>query len=146
MNHTTYTSEEIAAHRAEWLRALRSGEWKQGKQRLRSGDEYCCLGVACTLAGIEGVLIEDEGGWPHGPTYLFDDDHLTLPARAQNWLGVEEGNPTLGIPRQVAMDTLSDDTTWARDVASLNDEGFTFNQLADLIEYFGFVEPGSEDY
>lgn len=34
----------------QWLQALESGNYKQGKRKLRSiGDEYCCLGVACDL-------------------------------------------------------------------------------------------------
>ena len=32
----------------KWLRALRSGRYKQGKYYLRnSEDRYCCLGVLC---------------------------------------------------------------------------------------------------
>lgn len=38
-----------------WLRALRSGRWKQGSGRLRRGNQhgrhYCCLGVLDELAG-----------------------------------------------------------------------------------------------
>lgn len=28
-----------------WLKALRSGNYKQGYMKLRSGDRFCCLGV-----------------------------------------------------------------------------------------------------
>ena len=36
----------------KWLQALRSGKYKQGKNRLCSVDgEYCCLGVAGEVAG-----------------------------------------------------------------------------------------------
>lgn len=38
----------------EWVTALRSGEYRQGKGFLRnSDDEYCCLGVLCDLAGMQ---------------------------------------------------------------------------------------------
>jgi hypothetical protein len=41
------TKEEL---RAEWIRRLRSGEYKQGKFALRkNNDKYCCLGVACIV-------------------------------------------------------------------------------------------------
>lgn len=33
--------------RAKWLEALRSGNYKQGKFGLRTGDTFCCLGVLC---------------------------------------------------------------------------------------------------
>jgi hypothetical protein len=39
--------------RDRWIAALRSGKYKQGQYHLHSGDEYCCLGVLCEVAGIE---------------------------------------------------------------------------------------------
>ncbi|MES2366991.1 MAG: hypothetical protein V4563_14040 [Pseudomonadota bacterium] len=33
----------------QWVAALRSGKYKQGKGKLRRGDEFCCLGVLCDL-------------------------------------------------------------------------------------------------
>lgn len=36
--------------KAKWVAALRSGEYKQGKGRLKNiNNEYCCLGVLCAL-------------------------------------------------------------------------------------------------
>lgn len=36
-----------------WVKALRSGKYKQGKNYLRrqtpEGDRYCCLGVLCEI-------------------------------------------------------------------------------------------------
>lgn len=33
-----------------WVKALRSGKYKQGRKQLRNGnDEMCCLGVLCNL-------------------------------------------------------------------------------------------------
>lgn len=39
--------------KAKWLEALRGGEFKQGAGQLYSPDDgsYCCLGVACRVAG-----------------------------------------------------------------------------------------------
>jgi hypothetical protein len=39
----------------EWVRALRSREYKQGKGWLydKDKDAYCCLGVLCVLAGMK---------------------------------------------------------------------------------------------
>lgn len=33
----------------KWLRALRSGEYKQAQHFLQTDEGYCCLGVACKL-------------------------------------------------------------------------------------------------
>jgi len=44
------------ALKAKWLKALRSGKYKQGKYRLRNNrDEFCCLGVLCDVS--------DQGQW-----------------------------------------------------------------------------------
>ena len=44
----------------EWIKALESGEYKQGHGRLVTdrGDykEYCCLGVACDVAKEKGII------------------------------------------------------------------------------------------
>jgi hypothetical protein len=37
----------------KWITALRSGEYKQTKNRLFSGKGYCCLGVFCKA--VEGI-------------------------------------------------------------------------------------------
>ena len=41
--------EEYEKRLAAWLDALRSGNYKQGKNRLRRDKYFCCLGVACDV-------------------------------------------------------------------------------------------------
>lgn len=48
-----------AAWKKKWIKALRSGEYKQAKNELRSlgGTDgevlgYCCLGVLCDIANV----------------------------------------------------------------------------------------------
>jgi len=36
----------------EWIKELRSGNWKQITNKLCTEDGYCCLGVACEMQGI----------------------------------------------------------------------------------------------
>lgn len=35
-----------------WIKALRSGEYKQGRNRLKRRDRFCCAGVLCDLAAM----------------------------------------------------------------------------------------------
>lgn len=42
--------------RDKWVKALRSGEYKQTKERLYSGRGYCCLGVYCKA--VEGLKLK----------------------------------------------------------------------------------------
>ena len=37
--------------KADWVEALRSGKYKQGRRRLYFAGEYCCLGVLSVLRG-----------------------------------------------------------------------------------------------
>jgi len=49
------TITEIKKNRKAWVKALRSGKYKQTKSALVNGrgDAYCCLGVAaCALFGV----------------------------------------------------------------------------------------------
>lgn len=47
----------------EWIAALRSGKYKQGKKRLRKkrpdGYHYCCLGVLREITGIKKYKEEE---------------------------------------------------------------------------------------
>lgn len=45
----------------EWVKALRSGKYKQGRGKLyqKLDDSFCCLGVLCDVAKVE---LDPEGG------------------------------------------------------------------------------------
>lgn len=68
--------------KAEWLTALRGGEYTQGRGSL--GDPvhgYCCLGVFCVANGID-FNADDTGHWS-GPPELLDS--IPEPLREQLW-------------------------------------------------------------
>ena len=80
--------------KAKWVKALRSGRYKQGTSRLRTktGGEirYCCLGVAYNIA-------TNGSGWTEGSfgtyytasrqgAYLGRTDPFTLPDSLQGKL------------------------------------------------------------
>lgn len=71
---------------------LESGKYKKGKGHLKSGDYYCCLGVACDISGlgewkttpfngdcyeVSDVAIQNSGTLPEvvQEYYGFTDDH-----------------------------------------------------------------------
>ncbi len=50
----------------KWIEALRSGEYKQGRDKLATINDaneicYCCLGVACKLQNIKDTELEQYG-------------------------------------------------------------------------------------
>lgn len=95
----------------QWVEALRSGKYKQGRGRLATPEGYyCCLGVLCEISPVKGVV--------DGYGVYYDGYGHHLPPRVQEWAGLSSENPTL--VRQQA--------------ATLNDTGYSFLEIADLIE------------
>lgn len=102
---TTYSREEQAQNRVKWVEALRSGEYKQGKDQLRGGDRFCCLGVACEVSGL-----------PYNP------EDGALGDEVRDWLGLVD---MWGVLTGGTGETLT----------NLNDNlDYTFDQIATLIE------------
>lgn len=115
--------------KTQWLAALRSGEYQQGKGSLRGkNNEFCCLGVLCDIAVKNGVIPEPrlvKGSTVYqygGIGELFETLHL--PKTVQEWAELPNSNP------RVESKTLFRGGT----LAYLNDQGATFEQIADLIE------------
>lgn len=96
---------------SKWANALRSGKYKQttGTLKARNSDSYCCLGVACVIAGIPKKEIVGLGM----PTELIEEFQKKLPP----FLREEIGHPT-------ALETL----------ATMNDNGTSFEKIANRIE------------
>jgi len=65
----------------KWLVALRSGDFKQGKDTLFDSvnDTYCCLGVGCVVAGMEKSKLSLK----HYVTSDFIEDYPELPKELQ---------------------------------------------------------------
>lgn len=121
-----------------WLEALRSGEYVQGKNALRSvdatgQDSYCCLGVLCDLNQQYGWSLKpDTEGW------CFLDDSESLPQEIVEWAEVGSMNPF--ILKQPLVDKpwfpasqLALSANWTT-LAMLNDSGVSFANIADIIE------------
>lgn len=93
--------------RAEWIAALRGGEYKQGKESLKKGRAFCCLGVACDLAGIDWRKLTANSR----KVAEFD---LVDASTLNRMLGVNDSD--------------------TRHLATMNDNGRTFSEIADHIE------------
>ena len=87
----------------EWLKALRSGEYKQARGDLKQSDSYTALGVLCDLYRKEmkktHQMMMDRGLAPKGPV-MFENPNLrmhggTLPLNVEVWSGLDD-NPFSG--------------------------------------------------
>ena len=68
------------AFKAKWLKALRSGTFKQGQGRLHEKiegeDTYCCLGVACVISGVTTRVLGKRGSIPNSVAFKAIPDIL----------------------------------------------------------------------
>lgn len=125
--------------KTKWLHALTSGEYQQGTMNLkyeaRTPDDtmqtqHCCLGVLCELYAAANPEIAGWEKFEHQNRYTFN-------------LGTERKT---GLPPQAVLDWAElphsiNDTINVRDshgnpamIHRLNDDGYTFKQIAEIIE------------
>jgi hypothetical protein len=112
----------------KWVTALESDKYKQGRQCLRFGDQFCCLGVAADLSLKDGV----NGEWRRDGAFAYGDvdeggvrsaEAEFLPWPAMNWLELDDDCPDLR-----GEDGKFYSAAW------LNDElNYTFAQIAQAI-------------
>ena len=102
----------------KWLSALRSGDYKQTQLHLHTDDGFCCLGVLCDLYGKEHNV---EWELANGDTYYeFQDQTAYLPLPVVEWAGTGSHDPYI--------------SSQSLTLTEFNDNGYTFNEIADLIE------------
>jgi len=106
----------------KWVRALRSGEYKQTTGKLRDEFGFCCLGVLCDLHATHGRT----GSWDqecyHSSTKGASECHYDLPTKAVvRWAGLKSREPQAPLLED-SLAQLNDDHNWS------------FQELADLIE------------
>jgi hypothetical protein len=108
--------------KAQWVAALRSGEYKQGRDLLHykddlSNEHMCCLGVLSHLAVKAGACsryFDDEQG-----EYVYGSGAVAhLPREVVEWASLDDDSPS------VERDLL----------VNINDGGASFEEIADMIE------------
>jgi len=137
-----------------WINALRGGKYKQAQKALcvvnpkNEEKGFCCLGVLCDLYRTSKANT-DKTKWK--PLFLsnparqgasFGGEIGILPEFVKDWAGLDETDPSITIS----------DSIWKKfqkkfqrleeqrepgetyGFADANDEGFTFKQIADMIE------------
>lgn len=138
--HVTPTTVRMNPEiRAEWLRRLRSGDYRQGHRQLRQLDvegypTYCCLGVLCELAVERGVVTRRDQD-PEG----YDVDTYVAPPRDDLLTDVPEASDTYPPPTVVRWAGLPDPdpVVAGRSLSGWNDDERTnFARIADLIEEY----------
>lgn len=123
-SNNAFITRECQEKAREWVVALRSGAYQQGKMALRTGNTFCCLGVLCDLHDPDGwseVTLRGEcryaGETAFPPLFVMD--------------GVLNGIVS-DIPESLNDEDFSSPTA-GEVLAELNDTGATFDEIADHI-------------
>ncbi len=120
---TTTKQYQLPREFAEkWVKALRSGEYKQATTRLMHNGGYCCLGVGAKVCGADDAeLLEADGS---SACYLLPSYNCGFPLLKRQ---TKELIPELlfGLPA---------DNEFVKNVATMNDERRPFPEIADWIE------------
>ncbi len=128
--------EEIAR---EWIKRLRSREIKQLKQHLgNSAGERCCLGVLSDIAVENKIVNVDKGFDTYRYTGHLYTSVTSLIKPIVDWADINKNNiisNNVKLPFHVREDEFNEVGEFPT-LALLNDSGFTFDQIADIIECF----------
>jgi hypothetical protein len=98
--------------KTKWLKALRSGKYKQTKNVLRKArGGFCCLGVLCDIVKPDGWYKDQDKVWGfQGSECTYDFPPTSILAET-------------GLPTELGSD-----------LAVMNDSGRSFKEIADYIE------------
>jgi len=104
--------------KSKWVAALRNGKYEQTTTVLRSAEnEFCCLGVLCDLV--------DGERWSEGV--------ITIRLPEGSRFCHQYGEAAVFPPHAIVV-RASLDIDVAHQLASMNDKGATFSEIADYIE------------
>lgn len=142
-----------------WVKALRSGKYKQTRYKLRlrnsrgaAANSFCCLGVLCDLFAQDhpnAGWVSKAGDVPTSSDMcVFSTDKTVqiaafaltaLPDCVQKWAGVKDGAGRIELTKKAAVKAglvvPSALETCETSLAELNDHNeFNFSQIADVVE------------
>lgn len=112
----------------QWIKALRSGNYKQGNGYLKHGKDndiyHCCLGVAIEIQGIKFVPVENQANY-----YITTfDEANSMTSPSCSWF-----EKIYGFYHTINM--FNDYDSPPNNLMILNDSRkYTFDQIADIIE------------
>ena len=113
----------------KWIKALRSGQYKQGLNYLNENNtNFCCLGVLCEIALSEGLNISKVGKLKCQPApeesyiYEYNGDMQNLHISIIVW-------------GDMHIDKSINEHTCIGELISMNDnQGCSFEEIAKFIE------------
>lgn len=100
----------------KWISALRSGEYKQDKNHLKTDNGYCCLGVLADIKGVEWNRFDEDSYYFKSDNecyyYNLDKDHVMY---------------SQILPMSVLHINIQNT------LSNMNDDGYSFLEIADYL-------------
>ena len=112
----------------KWIKALRSGEFTQGKGFLEKKGRYCALGVLSLLSLGEGQCTWNQ----QGEVGRYDNKRFTLSHNTMVWAGIGQKEERFLEPGAGRLEFSYKGKLTS--ILELNDMGLTFMALAKIIE------------
>ena len=117
-----------------WVKALRSGKYKQTKNILNGQGNFCCLGVLCDISGqgewtnnTNNMAGEYSGYLPHG---IEVGSLASLPYEVRDWAKMKSCN---GKFEKYKWQIPGKENTFCS-LDLINDNGASFEDIANIIE------------
>ena len=105
-----------------WVDALRSGRYLKGHGKLNRNDKhFCCLGVLCEVAMSNGLDLKKEYPTPTSNRVEYNNFSTALPFEVKSWIDPNHNH---------------DMERFCYNMIQYNDEGMTFDQIANHIEQY----------
>ena len=120
---------KLGRHQEKWVKALESGDYKQGKgclaQYSKDGKlRFCCLGVACEISKLSKWESSNE------LSMTYAGAHGGLPGPVMEWLGIRDETGSLVNDEGEYIHTKNADC-----LSSMNDSGWSFKKIAKFIRW-----------
>lgn len=111
----------------QWINALRSGDYIQGKHVLKRNNQYCCLGVLTDLFCKAATDSQEEAD-----KLMSNYSYWTrLGHSIAEWAGLSEEDPLVPYEDQKRQISLLNDGS---KVSAVPVREHTFEEIADIIE------------
>lgn len=126
--------------KAAWLTALRSGEYEQGRGALNRGGKFCCLGVLCDVMvnqfdlelEVKTELDCEEACCSEAEKNVisYNGDSSFPPVEVSNVVFADRESDSNWVVK--SMEAPNGELSYT--LYALNDNGFSFAEIADVIE------------
>jgi hypothetical protein len=117
-------TQQLTPNQKQWIKALRSGKYTQGKGCLHNTDGFCCLGVAAKEFLTDDVVVAEV-------TDKYDIDYASWSYDTEPEMAPDYVMKALGLYDNNGSSKTNDDLMM---LTHLNDDDSTFEQIADIIE------------